>query len=122
MSHDGQTRIAHRRNRSRALVPGVDGRSARARFVRDTFARLCSDQGGIEKMGEARQGLTLAFAVSLSIVKEAAETYCKQEAIDLEAFNQNVSNMVRISQRIGIDPKVVDVTPDVDGLADEAAG
>ena len=46
-------------------------------------------------MGEARQGLTLAFAVSLSIVREAAESYCEQEPIDLEAFNQNVSNMVR---------------------------
>ena len=118
MSHDGQTRISHRRNRSRSLVPGIDGRSARARFVRDTFARLCSDQGGIERMGEARQGLTLAFAVSLSIVREAAESYVAQQSFDLEALNQNISNMVRISQRIGIDPKVVDVTPGLDGIAE----
>ena len=67
-------------------------------------------------------GLTLAFAVSLSIVREAAEGYCKQEPFDIEALNQNISNMVRISQRIGIDPKVVDVTPDVDGLAEGDAG
>lgn len=94
-----------------AIMAGVDGRSRRARLVHDVFTELVSDQGGPERMSQARKDLTMGFAVSAALVREAGEAFCKQEPIDFDQFNQMLSNMVRVGARIGINRVAKDVTP-----------
>ena len=54
------------------VLPDVDGRSAIARRYRDIIAAIMTDQGGADRMSEARQQLVRRFAAA-SVLAEQLE-------------------------------------------------
>jgi hypothetical protein len=113
---DGVFRPIRRNLRSRvtnhnALLEGVDGRSATARRFRDIIAALVTDQGGLDRMSEARFQLIRRFAAA-SVLAEAMEArLANGEQIEIAEHAQLVSSLVRLAQRIGIDRRLKNVTP-----------
>lgn len=92
------------------LLPGIDGRSAIARRYRDILAALASDQGGADRMGEARTQLCRRFA-ALAVQAEAMEArLASGETIDLQQHTLLCSTLTRLASRIGIERRAKDVT------------
>jgi hypothetical protein len=93
------------------LLPGIDVRSATARRYRDILAALASDQGGADRMGEARTQLCRRFA-ALAVQAEALEArLASGETIDLQQHALLCSTLTRLASRIGIDRVARDIGP-----------
>ena len=93
------------------LLPGVDGRSAPARRYRDIIAQIASDQGGAERISEARLQLVRRFAASAVLAEQLEAKLVAGEDIDLQDHALLCSSLVRLAQRIGIGRTPKDVTP-----------
>jgi hypothetical protein len=52
------------------ILPGVDGRSLVARRYRDITSALASDQGGADRLSEARRQLIRRFAVAAVLAEQ----------------------------------------------------
>lgn len=104
------------------VLPGVDLRSATARRYRDLFEALCVDQGGADRLSEARLQLIRRFCAA-SVLAEAMEArLAAGERVDVTEFCTLASTAVRISNRIGIDRRARNVTPTLqDYIAGRAA-
>jgi hypothetical protein len=85
------------------LLPDVDGRSALARRFRDIVAQLVADQGGADRLSEARLQLLRRFAAAAVLAEELEGKLARGQAIDLAEHALLSSTLVRIAQRIGID-------------------
>ena len=113
-------------NGSKLFLPGVDGRSAIARRVRDIFDAFCRDLGGHDQLSEAQTQL-VRRASMISIKCEEMESHGAQgEQIDLDTFGKLTDRLGRTLQRLGIKRVPRDVTPSVADYvahinADEAA-
>jgi hypothetical protein len=95
----------------REVLPGIDQRSAIARRYHDICAAVATDQGGADRLSEARLQLIRRFAAA-SVLAEAMEAkLAAGEQIDIAEHAQLASTMVRIAQRIGIDRRARNVTP-----------
>lgn len=102
----------------REVLPGIDGRSMLARRYRDLYEALCADQGGSDRLSEARRQLIRRFAAA-SVLAEAMEArLANGERVDVTEFSTLASTAVRIAQRIGIERKAK-LVPD---LKDYIAG
>jgi hypothetical protein len=125
----GSTGIAQRQPTARSrvtngndLLPGIDGRSATARRYRDVLAALTSDQGGADRLSEARLQLCRRFAAA-AVLAEAMESHLVSgEQIDLQEHALLASTLVRLSQRIGIDRRAKDITPGLKDYLTRKAG
>ena len=103
----GRSRLS---NGSKVLT-GIDGRSLVARRYRDLIDLVVSDQGGLDRMSEARMQLARRFA-ALSVQAEMLEArLANGEIIDLTEYSQLTSTLVRVVSRLGIDRRARDVTP-----------
>lgn len=92
------------------LLPGIDGRSAVARRYRDILAALASDQGGADRMSEARAQLCRRFA-ALAVQAEALESrLANGEPVELAEHALIASTLVRLAARIGLDRRARSVT------------
>jgi hypothetical protein len=85
------------------LLPEVDGRSALARRFRDIVAQLAADQGGADRLSEARLQLLRRFAAAAVLAEELEGKLARGQTIDLAEHALLSSTLVRIAQRIGID-------------------
>jgi hypothetical protein len=93
------------------LLMGIDGRSATARRYRDLYASIAQDQGGIERMSEARAQLIRRFAAASVMAEMMEAKLVGGENIDLQEYSQLSSTLVRLAQRIGIDRRARNITP-----------
>jgi hypothetical protein len=95
------------------LLPGVDGRSALARRYRDVLGALTSDQGGGDRLSEARTQLCRRFAAAAVLAEAMEARLVNGEAIDLQEHALLSSTLVRLAQRIGIDRRARNLVPDL---------
>jgi hypothetical protein len=95
------------------LLPGIDGRSALARRLYDVTCAIAADQGGTDRLSEARVQLIRRFAAA-SVLAEALEArLANGEQIDVAEHAHLSSTLVRIAQRIGIDRRAKNIVPDL---------
>lgn len=93
------------------LLPDIDGRSAIARRFRDIIAAVAVDQGGADRMSEARLQLVRRFAAAAVCAEQLESRLANGEQIDITQHSLLASTLVRIAQRIGIDRKLRHVVP-----------
>jgi hypothetical protein len=85
-----------------AMLAGVDMRSVIGRRYKDLIRAIIADQGGIERLAEARVQLIRRFA-GIGCVAEAAEArMALGQPFDVGEYIQLASTMSRIAARIGI--------------------
>jgi hypothetical protein len=89
----------------------VDGRSLVARRYRDIMCAVASDQGGCERLSEARLQLIRRFSAASVLAEQIEGRLARGEKIDIQEYSLVVSTMVRVAQRIGIDRVPRDVAP-----------
>jgi hypothetical protein len=92
-------------------LPGVDGRSIIARRYRDIAAAVAADQGGADRLSEARKQLVRRFAAAACIAEQMESRLANGEQINIVEHAQLCSTLVRIAQRIGIDRRMRKVVP-----------
>jgi hypothetical protein len=118
------TRLS-KRQRSRItnggeLLPDIDGRSALARRFKDITAALVVDQGGADRLSEARFQLVRRFAAAAVIAEQMEARLANGGEINIIEHAQLTSTLVRIAQRIGINRRAKDITPALPDYLDAA--
>jgi hypothetical protein len=110
--------LQERKRRARSAVsngtnvlPGVDGRSVASRRYRDIVAALATDQGGSERLSEARLQLIRRFAAAAVLAEGLEAKLVGGEDIDIAEHALLCSTLVRVAQRIGINRIPKNVTP-----------
>ena len=96
----------------RDLLPNIDGRSLIARRYRDIVAAVIVDQGGLDRMAEARLQLVRRFAACAVLAESMEARLVNGEALDIAEYSTLTSTLVRVAQRIGINRVAKDITPD----------
>ena len=95
------------------LLPGLDGRSAGARRFRDLVLEIIADQGGSENLAAARVQLIRRFAAASVLAESLEAELVDGRPIDIAEHAQLCSSLVRLAQRIGINRRLKNVTPDL---------
>ena len=94
-------------------VDGLDGRSQTARRFRDLVEGMGNDLGGSDRLSEAQKQL-IRRAATLSIMSESVEAdFIRNLAFDSEAYGVLCDRLGRCLQRLGLERKPRDVTPDL---------
>jgi hypothetical protein len=93
------------------LLPGLDGRSATARRFRDLVNAFVADMGGLDRCSEIKLGLLRRLAAIVVQAELMEARMVNGEAIDVGTLCTLASTTVRLSQRLGLERKVRDVTP-----------
>jgi hypothetical protein len=107
----GKAQARSRLSNGREVLPRVDGRSLVARRYRDIMCAVASDQGGAERLSEARLQLIRRFSAASVLAEQIEGRLARGEKIDIQEYSLVVSTMVRVAQRIGIDRVPRDVAP-----------
>lgn len=94
-----------------AILPNVDGRSRLARRYYDIAAALATDQGGIDRMSEARQQLCRRLAGASALAEQIEADMALGKPIDITTYATVVSTAVRVTQRLGLDRRLRTVVP-----------
>lgn len=95
----------------RDVLPDVDGRSIIARRYRDIMSAIVIDQGGADRISEARLQLIRRFSAA-AVLAEAMESKLVNGAtIDIAEHATLSSTLVRLGSRIGIDRVAKDIAP-----------
>jgi hypothetical protein len=106
--HKARSRITN----GRSILDGIDWRTGIARRYTDLVAAVCVDQGGADRMSEAKLQLARRFA-ALSVQAEQMETQLANGAvIDIAEYSQLTSTLVRVISRLGIERMARNVTRD----------
>jgi hypothetical protein len=93
------------------ILPGIDGRSTVARRYRDILGALASDQGGADRMSEARAQLSRRFAALAVLAERMEAALARGDSIDLAQHALISSTLVRLATRLGINRHAKTVTP-----------
>ena len=93
------------------VLPGVDGRSMIARRYHDVCAAVAADQGGAERISEARMQLIRRFAAAACLAEDMEARMAAGQKLDVREHALLCSTLVRLGHRIGIDR----VPQDIDG-------
>lgn len=113
-------RSAKDRNRSRVtnsggnLLPNIDNRSALARRFRDICSAIAADQGGADRLSEARLQLVRRFSAAAVLAEGMEARLANGEEIDIAQHALLCSTLTRLAQRIGIDRRLRNVLPSVE--------
>jgi hypothetical protein len=94
-----------------AVLPDVDGRTVLGRRFRDIAEALMVDQGGADRLSEARIQLIRRFAAAACLAEQMESKLVRGEQIDLQEHATLCSSLVRLGQRIGIDRRAKNITP-----------
>jgi hypothetical protein len=86
-----------------AVLPGVDGRSAKSRRFKDIASQIIADQAGLSECSEARLQLIRRFAASAVLAEELEARLANGEEIDVQEHSLLCSTLTRLAARIGID-------------------
>ena len=100
---DKLARTRSRQTNHRALLPGLDGRSAGARRFRDLVGQISTDLGGIDTLAESKLQLCKRFAAACVLSEEMESRLARGIEIDISEHAQLCSTLVRIANHIGID-------------------
>jgi hypothetical protein len=95
----------------REVLPGVDGRSLIARRYRDISSAIVADQGGIDRLAEARLQLIRRFAACAVMAEQMESLLANGKKIDIGEHALLTSSMVRVAQRIGINRRAREIMP-----------
>jgi hypothetical protein len=98
----------------RAVLPDVDGRSLIARRFRDICSAMSIDQGGQDRLSEARVQLIRRFSAAAVLAEQLEAKLANGEEIDIAQHALLCSSLVRLSARIGIDRRAKKVVPTLD--------
>jgi hypothetical protein len=93
------------------ILPDVDNRSQVARRFFDISSAIIADQGGLDRLAEARLQLIRRFAASAVMAEQLEAALARGEAIDIGQHAQLVSSMVRVSNRIGVNRRAKEIVP-----------
>jgi hypothetical protein len=105
---NGRSRVTNHRD----LLPGWDGRSSGGRRFRDLVSQIAVDQGGIERLSEARVQLIRRFSAACVLAERMESRLVNdEEEINIAEHSLLCSTLVRIAQRIGINRVPKNVTP-----------
>jgi hypothetical protein len=94
------------------VLPGVDGRTMIARRFYDVVQSLIADQAGLDRCSEAKLQLIRRFAASAVMAEALEAKLARGEQIDITQHAVLSSTLVRLAQRIGIERRPRNVTPD----------
>lgn len=95
----------------RDVLPDVDGRSIIARRYRDIMSAIVIDQGGSDRISEARLQLIRRFSAAAVLAEQMEGALANGEQIDINEHATLSSTLVRLGQRIGLDRVPKDVSP-----------
>jgi hypothetical protein len=109
-------------NRTKLFVEGMDGRTGQARRYRDILTQIECDVGGIDNLSEGQRQLCRR-AATLSFTAEAMEVDAVAgKPFDIDLFGQLTDRLGRCLQRLGLERKSRDVTPDLKSYLQSKAG
>jgi hypothetical protein len=91
------------------MLANVDQRTAIARRYRDVGGALISDQGGVERLSEARLQMVRRLAGLCVLCEDVESKIAMGGAVDLTAYGPLCNNMSRIAQRLGLNRVAKDV-------------
>ena len=98
------------------ILPGIDGRSAPARRVRDVQNAILADLGGSERVTEAER-LIVRRASFLELKLERIEReFLLNEEINIElldSYQRAANTQRRAFETVGLERRAKDVTPDL---------
>ncbi len=106
-SPSNRTRVTN----GKETLPGVDGRTTVARRYHDICAAIASDQGGADRLSEARLQLLRRFAAAAVIAEQMEARLANGEEIDIGQHAHLSSTLCRLAQRIGLKRVAKDITP-----------
>ena len=99
-------------------LPHVDGRTLAARRFKDILDALTVDQGGLDRLSEARVQLCRRFA-ALAVQAESLEArLANGEQVDIGEQALLASALVRIATRIGLDRRARNIVPTLEDYLD----
>ena len=93
------------------ILPNTDGRSAVVRRFRDITSAILNDQP--EHCSEARLQLVRRFAAAACLAELMEARLANGERIDIAEHALLSSTLCRLAQRIGINRRLKNVTPDL---------
>jgi len=112
----GRSRVSNGRD----IFRNVDGRSMVVRRYRDICAAVLSDQGS--DVSESRLQLIRRFAGIAVLAEETEAKLANGQPVDISDYSTLCSTLVRISTRIGLNRRALDVTPTVEEYVRHLAG
>ncbi len=98
-----------------AILPGVDGRTAMGRRLREIVGALVSDLGGDDAMTEAKLHIVRRVAV-LAAQLETIEADAANgvRAFDIGTYSTGANTLRRLLADLGLERRARDVTPNLD--------
>jgi hypothetical protein len=93
------------------VLPGVDGRSLIARRYRDIASAIVADQGGAERLAEARMQLIRRFAAGAVLAEGLEADMANGKSIDVAQHSLLASTLVRLASRIGLNRHAREIVP-----------
>ena len=97
-----------------AVLPGIDGRSAWARRLRDLIERHIDDLGGHDAVSEAERSIVRRAATMTVELERMETTFAVAGAAkpsDLELYQRTAGNLRRLLEAVGLRRRARDVTP-----------
>lgn len=86
-----------------AILPDIEDRAVIARRYREIFVSLVDEQGGPDRLSEARRQLTRRFAACAVLAEQMEARLLRGEEIDVTEHAVVCSTLVRVARQIGID-------------------
>ena len=99
---------------SRDVLPGVDGRTLVARRYYDIQSAIVIDQGGADRLSEARLQLIRRFSAAAVIAEQMEADLANGKQIDIQEHALLCSTLVRCARQIGINRIAKDITPSLE--------
>jgi hypothetical protein len=94
-------------------LPDTDGRLRVARRFRDIAAAILVDQGGFDACSESRRQLIRRFSAACVLAEDLEGRLARGEEVDVERHALLCSTLTRLAQRIGINRRLKNITPDL---------
>jgi hypothetical protein len=92
-------------------LQGVDRRTRLAKRFKQIVRAIEKDQGGSERLSEARQQLIRRFAATAVLAEQIEARLAGGEEVNAQEHALLSSSLVRLVQRIGINRTAKDITP-----------
>jgi hypothetical protein len=108
-----KAKLRSRVSNGKDVLPDIDGRSAIARRFKDITSAVLTDQGGIDQCSESRLQLVRRFAAAAVLAERMEARLANGEEINTAEHAQLCSTLVRIAQRIGINRRLKNITPNL---------
>jgi len=121
-SSPDRPRVDRQRDARKALLPGIDGRSAWVRRAKGIIAAHLSDLGGVENTSAAERSI-IRRASTLTVELERFEskfaTAGEASPDDLEVYQRCANSLRRLLEAVGLQRRSRDITPTLSDLIRE---